>query len=510
MGTAAPVSRRPGGSWRTDVLALLVVGALCALAATAAHAVTKRTNPGPKEKCPAGLQVIQPVETGTYDLRYGTEAGSLSIVRRATSDGPLIDFTTDRPTHLVDVVLVVRGDDETRYDYRPAGVTSATGLHAGVNERTGKYHVPSYLCVETRLKPPPTVDVCPNIPGDQAEIPPGMIKDEAGNCVTPPTDVCPNIPGVQPTVPPGMIKDASGNCVTPPPPPPTDVCPNIPGVQETVPPGMVKDASGNCVTPPPPPVDVCPNIPGVQETVPPGMVKDASGNCVTPPSPPPSIDLAIAKDDSVDPVSAGRTVLYTITATNTSSVKATGVVVTDTVPAGLEILSVRANQGSCSTAGRTVTCRLGGLPAGSKAVVKILVRTSAPGVVTNFARVSGNEPDPQPGNNTTSENTRIVAPFQPPSADCDTVTVAGRRTVNVGVRTQLRIFVKANGRGMAGERIRVRGPGINLSARTNRRGIATVWVRAARPGVIAIAVVGEPTCGRRIGAVGGGQPDLTG
>ena len=67
---------------------------------------------------------------------------------------------------------------------------------------------------------PPPVDVCPNIAGDQATIPAGMIKDVAGNCVTPPVDVCPNIAGNQATIPAGMIKDSAGNCVTP--------SPNIP------------------------------------------------------------------------------------------------------------------------------------------------------------------------------------------------------------------------------------------------------------------------------------------
>jgi uncharacterized repeat protein (TIGR01451 family) len=38
------------------------------------------------------------------------------------------------------------------------------------------------------------------------------------------------------------------------PPPPTDVCPNLEGNQATIPSGMVKDANGNCVTPPPPTV----------------------------------------------------------------------------------------------------------------------------------------------------------------------------------------------------------------------------------------------------------------
>jgi hypothetical protein len=35
--------------------------------------------------------------------------------------------------------------------------------------------------------PTPPTDVCPNIPDNQSEVPPGMVKDEAGNCVTTPT-----------------------------------------------------------------------------------------------------------------------------------------------------------------------------------------------------------------------------------------------------------------------------------------------------------------------------------
>jgi hypothetical protein len=74
----------------------------------------------------------------------------------------------------------------------------------------------------------------------------------SNGCGAPPasTDVCPNIAGDQATVPAGMVKDAHGNCVpaTPPPDhPSTDVCPNIAGDQATVPAGMVKDAHGNCV-----------------------------------------------------------------------------------------------------------------------------------------------------------------------------------------------------------------------------------------------------------------------
>ena len=101
-----------------------------------------------------------------------------------------------------------------------------------------------------------------------------------GHPCNPPVDVCPNIPGNQATIPAGMIKDANGNCVTP--TNPVDVCPNIAGNQATIPAGMIKDANGNCVTPTNP-VDVCPNIADMQAEVPAGMIKDANGNCVMAP-----------------------------------------------------------------------------------------------------------------------------------------------------------------------------------------------------------------------------------
>ncbi len=123
--------------------------------------------------------------------------------------------------------------------------------------------------------PPPPADVCPNIPGNQATIPDGMVKDDNGNCVTEQVDVCPNIDGMQTEVPDGMVKDDNGNCVTE----QVDVCPNIDGMQTEVPDGMVKNAAGNCVTEE---TDVCPNIDGMQNTVPDNMVIDENGNCVVP------------------------------------------------------------------------------------------------------------------------------------------------------------------------------------------------------------------------------------
>jgi hypothetical protein len=51
------------------------------------------------------------------------------------------------------------------------------------------------------VKPEEPTDVCPNIAGNQEEIPAGMIKDAQGNCVTPP--------------PHGVKGDASVSCILP-------------------------------------------------------------------------------------------------------------------------------------------------------------------------------------------------------------------------------------------------------------------------------------------------------
>ena len=140
----------------------------------------------------------------------------------------------------------------------------------------GEEGVPNFNLSHTCTAPPPPVDVCNNIEGNQPTIPVGMISDGQGGCITPPVDVCKNIEGNQETVPAGMFLNASGNCVP-------DVCKNIAGNQETVPAGMFLNASGNCVP------DVCANVTGDQETVPSGLVLSGAGLCVVPPAAPPIV-----------------------------------------------------------------------------------------------------------------------------------------------------------------------------------------------------------------------------
>jgi uncharacterized repeat protein (TIGR01451 family) len=117
-------------------------------------------------------------------------------------------------------------------------------------------------------------------------------------------------------------------------------------------------------------------------------------------------DLSIAKGDAPDPVTEGRDLTYTLTVTNNGPNPATGVTVTDDLPGDLAARSSSASQGSCSGT-TTVTCSLGDLASGASATVTIVIRPGSPGTITNTARVSGNQPDPNLANNSATQATTV-------------------------------------------------------------------------------------------------------
>lgn len=135
---------------------------------------------------------------------------------------------------------------------------------------------------------------------------------------------------------------------------------------------------------------------------------------------PGTADLSITKMGAPNPVDVGSPLTYTLTVGNAGPLDDTNVTVSDTLPAGVTFVSDNPSQGSCS--GTTaISCNLGTVKNLAQATVTIVVTPTAPGTVTNTATVTGDQPDPNQTNNTST----IMTTVNQPSGFVLTVTLAG-------------------------------------------------------------------------------------
>ncbi|MEA2569005.1 MAG: hypothetical protein QOI24_1006 [Acidobacteriota bacterium] len=100
---------------------------------------------------------------------------------------------------------------------------------------------------------------------------------------------------------------------------------------------------------------------------------------------------------------------FTIVVTNNGPGTATGVTVTDILPAGTTFTSAGASQGSCSGT-TTVTCNVGTLNNGASATITIVVQAPPTlGPVSNTATVTTTSSDPNAANNSSTTSFTVVA-----------------------------------------------------------------------------------------------------
>jgi len=120
------------------------------------------------------------------------------------------------------------------------------------------------------------------------------------------------------------------------------------------------------------------------------------------------VDVALTLAASPNPVSVGSPLTYSLTVTNKTGATATGVVVSNTLPASVTFNSALPSQGSASNQANVVTYSVGSLPNGTAATLAIVVVPNAAGLLTNTARAFSTQTDSQPANNRATNVTTAV------------------------------------------------------------------------------------------------------
>lgn len=129
-----------------------------------------------------------------------------------------------------------------------------------------------------------------------------------------------------------------------------------------------------------------------------------------------SADVKISKDQNPASIVQGSNTTYTVTATNDGPNAATGVVVTDTLPAGMTQVSATwtgATNGNCTNG--SLTCNVGAMASGASVTLTFVATGTTVGTHRNTAAVSSTGPaDPNLGNNSAFVDTVVTAPVVGP------------------------------------------------------------------------------------------------
>lgn len=120
-------------------------------------------------------------------------------------------------------------------------------------------------------------------------------------------------------------------------------------------------------------------------------------------------DLTLTQSVSTNSVIAGNNLTYTLTIANKGPLLATGVTLTNTLPASVTLTSPIPS--NCAQVEGKVICHLGNLAQNNstKVSLQVVIDPSARGNLTNLATVAGFEYDPKAQNNTSIQNTPIKA-----------------------------------------------------------------------------------------------------
>ncbi len=133
----------------------------------------------------------------------------------------------------------------------------------------------------------------------------------------------------------------------------------------------------------------------------------------------PMADLVVQKFGPANSGTAAA-ISYTLTVTNTGPDPATGVTVTDQLPAGLIYVTSTSTQGSCAETAGTLTCSLGDMGVNQPATVHVGLVVpnpfTGPNPIVNTALVSAIEFDPNHANSASAASTVVITGPRPPTS----------------------------------------------------------------------------------------------
>lgn len=138
-------------------------------------------------------------------------------------------------------------------------------------------------------------------------------------------------------------------------------------------------------------------------------------------------DLSLTKTVDIASPNRNQNVTFTLTVSNAGPAGATGVNVTDALPAGLTFVSANASQGTYNNS--TGLWTIGAIASGANVTLQLVANPASAGTKTNTAQVSaadGFDPDSTPNNNVATEDDQASAAVTPNVAD-----LAVTKTVDV-------------------------------------------------------------------------------
>lgn len=121
-------------------------------------------------------------------------------------------------------------------------------------------------------------------------------------------------------------------------------------------------------------------------------------------------DVSITKTDSADPVDPGESFTYDLVVTNQGPADATNVVVNDPVPPGVTVTAADGPGGGCVVTGNDVNCTRNALADGATWTITVDATVdpgNGGGPLTNTATVVADQIDPDPSNNSSSQDTTV-------------------------------------------------------------------------------------------------------